>query len=71
MEAIGLLRSSETTFSAFAEALSLSKAAVTRCWSVGVVSGVELEGADRESDDDFMSTYKVSNYQLAPGVSCP
>jgi hypothetical protein len=22
-------------------------------------------------DDDFMSTYKVSNYQLAPGVSCP
>jgi hypothetical protein len=22
-------------------------------------------------DDDFVSTYKVSNYQLAPGVSCP
>ena len=22
-------------------------------------------------DDDFMATYKVSNYQLAPGVSCP
>ena len=22
-------------------------------------------------DDDFVATYKVSNYQLAPGVSCP
>ena len=22
-------------------------------------------------DDDFVSTYKVSNYQLAPGISCP
>jgi hypothetical protein len=22
-------------------------------------------------DDDFVSTYKVKNYQLAPGVSCP
>jgi hypothetical protein len=22
-------------------------------------------------DDNFVSTYKVSNYQLAPGVSCP
>jgi hypothetical protein len=22
-------------------------------------------------DDDFVTTYKVSNYQLAPGVSCP
>lgn len=22
-------------------------------------------------DDDFVSTYKVANYQLAPGVSCP
>ncbi|HEU4368328.1 MAG TPA: hypothetical protein VFV05_08905 [Methylomirabilota bacterium] len=22
-------------------------------------------------DDDFVSTFKVSNYQLAPGVSCP
>ena len=22
-------------------------------------------------EDDFVSTYKVSNYQLAPGVSCP
>lgn len=24
----------------------------------------------RSWDDDFVSTYKVSNYQLAPGVSC-
>jgi hypothetical protein len=22
-------------------------------------------------EDDFVSTYKVSNYQLAPGISCP
>ena len=22
-------------------------------------------------DDDFVATYKVSNYQLAPGISCP
>lgn len=22
-------------------------------------------------DDDFVSTYKVANYQLAPGISCP
>jgi hypothetical protein len=25
----------------------------------------------RSWDDDFVATYKVANYQLAPGVSCP
>jgi hypothetical protein len=25
----------------------------------------------RSWDDDFVATYKVSNYQLAPGVACP
>jgi hypothetical protein len=35
--------------------------------------GATALGALRLSswDDDFVSTYKVSNYQLAPGVSCP
>jgi hypothetical protein len=53
----------------------------------GRISGRELAGRGRvlgwdgetalgplrlaSWDDDFMSTYKVSNYQLAPGVSCP
>ena len=56
-----------------AATLAFAKAHGLRVAPQGTGHGATALGSLKLSswDDDFVSTFKVANYQVAPGVSCP